>query len=160
MKKIVFLLLLAPCFLNAQQLAFKMGGVKFEDCTKLISFRGQEILSLQQAADGSFLLNADIFNEGGTLVASVRGNVTTGRIEFTQANGEVTLTDKSTGRKICQFVTRKDGSGKHTDIDVTLNFYLPNGRKLESTPETSNDTQLEKLKGSTQKGAATALTLQ
>lgn len=160
MKKLVFLLLLAPCFLNAQPTAFKMGGVKFEDCSKLISFRGQEILSLRQAADGTFLLNADIFNEGGTLVASVRDNVTTGRIEFTQANGEVTLTDKSTGRKICHFATHKDGAGKRTDIDVTLNYYLPNGRRLESTPETSNEAQLEKMKGSIQKGVQTALVLQ
>lgn len=160
MKKIVFLLFLAPFFLNAQQTVFKMGGVKFEDCTKLISFRGQDILSLKQAPDGSYLLHADVFNEAGQLVATVRDNVTTGRIAFAQASGEVTLTDKSTGRKICHFLAQRDGAGKRTEIAVTLNYYLPTGRKLESTPERSNDTQLEKLKGSNQKGSETALILQ
>lgn len=158
MKKIVFLFLFSPILLSAQDVVFKMGGVKFQNCKTILNFRGQEILSVRQAADGSFLLNADVFNEAGTLVATVRDNTPTGRVELQQETGKIMLLDKSTKRIICEFVKDKWVTTR-VDIAVTLNYYLPNGKMLQCTPEDSSHPSLIEKKNVTVVGSVSAMWL-
>jgi len=158
MKKIVFLFLLSPIFLNAQDVVFKMGGVKFENCKTILNFRQKEILSIRQAADGSFLLNADVYNKAGKLVATVRDNIPTGRVELQQETGKIILLDQSTRRIICEFVKDKWVTAR-VDIAVTLNYYLPDGKMLQCTPEDSSHPSLVAKKNMTVRGLETALWL-
>lgn len=160
MNKLVFFLLLSPCLLNAQAVALKIGGATFINCKSVVAFGEQSVVSLRQNADGSFLLNAEVYNEGGQLVASVYDNLTTSKgVIITQNSHEILLTDKYTGRKICQFATVKSADGKRTEVAGTLNLYLPNGRFLQCTPEASNQAVLETMRGTTVSNKVAALLL-
>lgn len=150
MNKLSFAILLFPFFMNAQTVAVKMGGANFIDCKSLVSFGEQEVVSIRQAADGSWLLNAEIYNEAGRLSASVHDNIASSKgVVFTQDANGILLSDKYTGRKICQFLLKKSADGKRTEVDATLNMYLPNGTMLKCTPEASNQTILETMRGTT-----------
>ena len=152
MNKLAFLFLLFPFLLNAQKVTVKMGGANFIDCKSLVTFGGQEVVSIRKAADGTWLLNAEVYNEAGRLSASVHDNQTTATgVVFTQNANEIQLTDKYTGRKLCHFKLKTSADGKPAEIEATLNMYLPNGTLLQCTPEASNQTVLETMRGTTSK---------
>jgi len=160
MNKLVFVFLLSPFFLNAQALALKIGGATFIDCKSVVAFGEQSVVSYRLNAEGSLLLNAEVYNEGGKLVAAVHDNLTTSNaVVITQTSNEILLTDKYTGRKICLFATTKSADGKRMEVAGTLNLYLPNGRLLQCTPEASNQAVLETMRGTTVSNKAAALSL-
>lgn len=159
MKKFLFLFLLCPVFLHAQALVYQLGGVKFENCETLIQHNGQELLGLRLAPDGAFLLNADVFNEGGKLVATVRDNETTGRVILRQEKGGLRLYDQSTNRLICEFAGKTASDGSILHVDVALNAYMPDGKKLIATPAESAFPALADKKGMTIKNSKVAVTI-
>ncbi|MDX1913774.1 MAG: hypothetical protein SFV22_19920 [Saprospiraceae bacterium] len=159
MKKFLFLFFLAPLFLHAQALVYQLGGVNFEGCETLIQHNGQDIVALRLAPDGAFLLNADVFNEGGKLVATVRDNETTGRVILRQEKGGLRLYDASTNRLIYGFAGNAAADVSNVHINVTLDAYLPNGKKLIATPAESAYPTLADKKGMTIKNSKVAVTI-
>lgn len=148
MKHFAFILLLSPLFLQAQGLSYKIGGVTFQDCLQLATFNGQEIVNLHLATDGTLMLNADIYNEAGRVTATVRDNIVTGRVTISQSRDEIKLIDLSTQRVICRFLRKLSPEGKPI-IEANLDYYLPDGRKLECTPDIANVATLQVERGLT-----------
>lgn len=161
MKKLFFLLLLSPMMLNAQTTVLKMGGAHFVDCKSVLAYGGQELVSFRLSDDGALLLSAQIFNEAGRLSATVTDNQSSSQgVVVSQGNNEILILDKYTGRKICQFQFQKSENGGQLEVAASFDYYLPSGKKLICSPDSSNQASLETLRGGTAQKSAVALSLE
>lgn len=160
MKNLLCVFLFTSILANAQTGTLKMGGVTFVNCKSVVTFAGQELVGIHPAADGTWLLNAEIYNEAGKWSASIRDNQTSAKgVIITPSAEGVLLTDRYTGRKLCQFIAVKSADGKSIELATTLNLYLPNGTLLQCTPDASNQTVLETMRGAIIQNKAAALQL-
>jgi hypothetical protein len=142
----------------AEHYRVRLGGNTYIDCRDLIVFRGGSLFNLRRHDDGYLGIDFDIYDQNGAKVATVRRNeVYMGNAEDYEIQGTMnryTVTERGTGRVICDIRKREDADPD--ELAVTVHLYTPSGFLFDSTPDETNLGGL-KLKNNVFRGSNTAI---
>ncbi len=128
-------------WLVAQQFQVRFGGNTYIDTPNLVVFKDAPVVTLRRHDDNGYLgIDFDINDESGKRVATVRRNeIYRGdkeKYDLVQTADQYTLTEKASGRVLCD-IKRKDASAPD-ELDVSVRLYMPNGFLLDATPTGTN----------------------
>ena len=117
-----------------------IGGNTYSQVGSIISYKGQSLFTLRRHDDGTLGIDFDIYGADGKKIATIKRNqVYEGNKDDYQLDctaDRCTLTEKNTGRIICEIKKRKEA--EPAELEVSVDLYSPSGFHLEATPEGTN----------------------
>jgi hypothetical protein len=118
----------------------KIGSNTYIDNKILIAFRGVSLFNLRRHDDGYLGIDFDIYDQAGKRLATVRRNeIYFGDKDAYQIDGSANryvLTEKATGRIICDIRRREDA--QPAELELSVHLYTPSGFLFDATPEQTN----------------------
>jgi hypothetical protein len=126
-----------------------IGTVTFVNVRDILVYGGESVFSIKRSErDGLLGIGFDIRSENGAKIAVVRnGNIYEGdkdKYAVDAKRDRYTLTEKSTGRVICDI--RKRAEAKGVELDLSFELYMKDGVLFRATPaELSLDGRAAKL---------------
>jgi hypothetical protein len=145
----------------ADKFKVRLGGNVYINVKSLITFKGESIFTLKRSdSDGLLGIDFDIFNKDKALVAKVRhGTVVYGDpslYEVFKGNHHYKLTEKATGKVVCEIKSR--GQAENAELDVSVKLYTKDGFLFEADPDKTN-IGTANIRGNTFEGCDTAITI-
>lgn len=141
----------------------KIGGNYYFNCDHIISFSDQDIFTFVDYGADSVRINLDIFSASGIKAASIRdGKLTAGNKTdylIKRSEEEFTILEKATNRIICHIQKVYNQSANRCEYHISADLYMPDGFYFQCTPETTNNTILNRMKGATFKNSKHAIRL-
>jgi len=119
----------------------KLGGVTYIDVGTLILLaypdgQTKSLFDLKRSDSNGLEIYFDIFDEHGERVAAVRRNQIyygdKDKYESTESMDRYIMTEKSTGRTICDI--KKRAEALPDELEVSFHLYTPDGVLLDATP--------------------------
>ena len=118
-----------------------IGGNTYINVPNIVVYKGQPLFVLRRRESDSQLgIDFDIFEKSGNRIATVRGNrIVQGNeddyVIVREAN-RYTVTEKATGREICDI--RRRAEARHSELEVSVKLYTADGFLFDATPEETN----------------------
>ncbi len=117
-----------------------IGGTTFINTPNLVVYDGTPLFIVKRHDNGYLGIDFDIYDATGKKVATVRRNQIYEGDKTAYAVKELanryTLTEKASGRVLCDIKKREDA--KPAEIDVSVKLYTPDGFLFDATPEGTN----------------------
>ena len=119
----------------------KIGGNYYINTPNIIVYKGESLFSIVRAERTDLLgINFEIYNQNGKKIASVKqGRIYEGDKQLYSVIKEqdrYALTEKSTGRLICDIRKRK--LTDQSELEVNLSLYTKDGFLINATPNGTN----------------------
>jgi hypothetical protein len=119
----------------------KLGGNYYIDVEHLVDYRGTSLFTVKRReSDGLLGIDFDVYDPKGKKVATVRrGTIVDGdadAYEITHDAHHYTVTEKKSGRVVCDI--RRREHAKDAEIEVAVDLYTPDGFHFQATPEQTN----------------------
>jgi hypothetical protein len=119
----------------------KLGGNYYIDVDRLVDYKGSSLFTLKRReSDGLLGIDFDIYDAEGKKVATVRhGNIVSGdkqNYEITHDPHHYTVTEKATGRVICD-IRRRDAA-QDAEMEVAVDLFTPDGFHFQADPDKTN----------------------
>lgn len=143
----------------AEHFRVRIGGNTYIDCANLVVFRGEPLFNLRRHEDGYLGIDFEIYNQEGRRIATVRRNeVYVGDRQAYPIEGTMNryvVTERDTGRVICDIRKREDADP--AELDVSVHLYTPSGFLFDATPDQTNLPGGNVLRGNVIQGCGTAI---
>ena len=156
MKKFIIfsLLFFVNISLFAQKdLSLKIGGSYYINCQKTIVFGNQPIMSMTGDDVKGRKISFDVYSPEGILDASLNEGKFTGpradAYSIVSIPDGFYIEDTRNQRIALKIVRVENKKEERFDFHVWGDFFLPNGERFQCSPEDSNHSLLQMLKGAT-----------
>ena len=118
-----------------------IGGNTYINTPNIVVYKGTSLFTIKRSgSDGLLGIDFDIYDNGGNRVATVRnGIIVQGNqddYDITTGMDRYTVTEKSTGRMICDI--RKRAEAANAELEVSVELYTPDGFLFNATPDQTN----------------------
>ena len=142
--------------------SIRIGSNHYINVANLVEYKGESLFTVRRReSDGLLGVDVDIYNAKRERVATIRhGNVVSGDKENYEIRLEphhYTITEKETGRCVCELKRREAVSG--TELDLSLDLYTPSGFHFLATPTQTNVGGIN-MSNCTFKGGRTGISVQ
>lgn len=156
-------LFIATTFAQNNKVSLKIGGSYFINCKRTIVFGEQSIMNIVDDDQTGKKINFDIFSPSGTLDASLSNGSFTGiNAKFYVINkidqGFI-INDIRNNRMVLKVMNIKNKEENRNDLHIWADFFLPNGKRFQCTPEESNVAIMQMMTGATFENNLTAIQL-
>lgn len=129
----------------------RLGGNTYINTPNLVVYKETPLFVIKRSdSDGLLGIDFDIFDAQGKRVATIRrGMIVQGdknNYELYEGANRFTVTEKASGRMLCEIKKRREASP--AELDVWVKLYTPDGFLFDASP---NETNLGgiKLRGNT-----------
>lgn len=149
-------------FSPAPKCTIKMGDNYFTNMQHLIVCGGKPICDISSRSD-SILINLVVHdksgNEIGKIIKSklVSGNKNDLSVKYSAS--EFSVTHVPSKQQLCLIKKSYLSNINRCILDLWLNFYLPNGKVFQCTPQTSNQPKLQQMSGVEMDSMGTAIVI-
>jgi hypothetical protein len=118
-----------------------IGGNTYINTPNIIVYKGEPLFVLKRReSDGQLGIDFKIFDNNGNRVATVRGNrIVQGNednYEIIREANRYTVTDKMTGKVICDI--RRRSEAPHSELEVSVKLFANDGFLIDATPVETN----------------------
>lgn len=124
----------------AKDARIKLGGNYFVNCEHLITFDDESLIVVKRRDnDGQLGVDFNIYGKDGQRIGVIRhGRVVEGHDDYLIEHGpdRKRIIEKTNGKVICEI--DRSPSDDQAELAVTLSTYLPNGFRLEVSPDAIN----------------------
>ena len=142
--------------------AVRIGSNNYINCGHLVTFKGQDVVTLVKTPDNAIKVNFDVFAQNGMKLAEIRNSAITqgtkSSFDIIADDTSYTFMERATSRIILHIVKRADPKTGCV-MNVWTDMYMPSGFYFQCTPETTNVPMLNMMKGSTFENAGSAIVL-
>ncbi len=142
----------------------KIGSSYYLNCKHIISFKDQDVFTVNYANDSEIKINFDVFNDKGEKVASVEDSkLKEGNAEFYTIKStavEYSFVEKATSRIVCYVKKVQNEETNKCELQIWADMYMPSGFYFQCTPETTNVAFLNGIQGAMFKNSLSAIRLQ
>jgi len=119
----------------------KIGGTTYINVPNIVVCKGVSLFKIIRSdSDGLIGIDFDIYDENGKKVATIRrGRIVKGNdddYDIVTAHDHYTITEKSTGKMICDIKKRQ--MANNVELEVSVHLYTPDGFLFDATPEQTN----------------------
>jgi len=126
-----------------------IGGNTYINVPNIVVHQGTPLFILKRReSDDQLGIDFDMFDKGGTRIATVRGNrIVQGNEDDYQIIREAdryAVVEKATGKVLCDI--RRRSQSPHTELEVSVELYTSDGFLFMATPDETN------IKGITLRG--------
>jgi hypothetical protein len=137
----------------------KLGGNYYINCDRLVAYHDEALFTVRRReSDGLLGIDFDVYDPRRQKVATVRrGTIVSGNREdydITHDPHHYTVTEKASGRVICD-IRRRDAA-PDAEIDVSVDLYTPDGFRFQATPEQTNIGGMQ-IRGCTMENCGTGI---
>ena len=118
-----------------------IGGITYINTPNLVVYKGKPLFKIKRSErDGLLGIDFDIFDKNGERVATVRnGVVVQGKREDYEINESMdryTVTERASGRIICDI--RKRAESPNAELEISVKLYTEDGFFFVANPEETN----------------------
>lgn len=119
----------------------RLGGNTYINVESLVDYKGESLFTLKRHDDNGYLgIYFNIYDASGNRVASVRRNEIYAddkdAYELTTSMTRYTLTERASGRVICDI--KRYEEAHPAELDVSVHMYTPSGFLFEAGPNQTN----------------------
>jgi hypothetical protein len=127
-------------WLKEDKFLVKLGGIFFSNVKTLVAFNDEPVFTIRRHENGQLGIDFEVYSEAGEKIASVkRNNIYSPGKALYVLDGDadsIRLTEKASNRQLVEIKRRL--AAAPVELDVSLHSYLPDGRLMNITPESSN----------------------
>jgi hypothetical protein len=146
---------------SSKSICLKMAGSYFIDCKRTIAFGDYSLMNITGTEATGKMVSFEILDARGNLAASLKNGQFTGpgasQYEVYREADSFMIAKKGSKEFILRVKTVHNKSENRNELHIWANFYLPDGNQFQCTPDESNLSTLEMMKGSSFVNNGTAI---
>ena len=127
-------------WLQEKEFSIKLGGNFFVNVPTLVAFEGESLFAVRRQDDGYLGIDFEVYSETGEKIASVKkNNIHLGNKDAYALDGDadsMRLVSKSSDQNLVEI--KKRLAAAPVELDVSVQTYLPDGRLMDLSPDSSN----------------------